>query len=142
MAATYTLYSDPITLEESDWQGHVGDFTHLVGHSALGLFFLYQPATSEHGILYPQRGAFRSYGAMHPREFREQVLDDPYVQSVIFEADKVAQLEQLLGPLAPSEVYIPNPMELLGGSLALGTYDKGDALVHLMIVAQLQGLGD
>ena len=56
--------------------------------------------------------------------------------------DRVAAIEQRLGPLIVGEVFIPEPYPFLGGDLSIESYAKGNVWTYAELVGSLQGVGD
>lgn len=141
MTVPYAFLPEFTPLSEfSAWEGNLGDFTHVFGHSYLGHLFLWSPA-GHYGIAYPYLCRFKDYGHYEtPTDFQQAVLQDPYVSSAIFRSDQIPALSARLGAPAPGQVYFPVPYEILGGSGDLETYDRGDLRVWASIVAQTHGL--
>ena len=141
MTGSYTFLPEFAPLGSFDvWEGNLGDFTHVFGHSFLGHLFLWSPA-GHYGVAYPYLARFKDYGAFDsPAAFQAAVLEDPYVRTSIFREGDLPTLADRLGPVTAGQVYYPVPYEFLGGSGALETYDKGDLLVWASIVGQAQGL--
>lgn len=73
------------------------------------------------------------------RDFTENFLGDPSVRESLFRASDFVALATRLGELLPDECYYPVPYPAIGGSGSLGTYERGNAWVHLEIYAQALG---
>lgn len=139
----YVFLPEFLPLSELEpWEGNLGIFTHVFGHSLLGHLFLWSGQDGgRYGMAHPYQKGFKDYGPFpSPADFQRQILEDAYVRMVIFREQGLAELEQRLGPAGPGQVYMPVPYEILGGSGALDTYDKGDLAVWASIVGQVHGL--
>ena len=61
---TYSLLRPPRPLSAmGSWELQLPGFTHLVGYSGLGHFFLFNQETREYEVCYPYRKAYKSYGS-------------------------------------------------------------------------------
>jgi hypothetical protein len=136
------LYSEPQPIAVlPPWEGNVGVFTHIIGHSVLGHFFLWSEPTGEYGVLYPVQKAFKSYGVFESRDaFVSDVLESPSFQEAVLPAELIAAIQSRLGEAEGMHVYYPLPYPFLGGSGEASTYDKGDALVFAYIAGNAHGL--
>lgn len=141
MASPYAFLTEYSPLSAFDvWEGNLGVFTHVFGHSYLGHLFVWSP-DHHYGIAYPYLGRFKDYGFYDsPTAFQDEVLEDPYVRRAIFAEDLLPRLAERLGSCGPGEVYYPVPYEILGGSGEPDTYDKGALTVWASIVGQVHGL--
>ncbi|WP_454300287.1 T6SS immunity protein Tdi1 domain-containing protein [Salana multivorans] len=141
MESPYTFLTAYTPLAELDvWEGNLGVFTHVFGHSFLGHLFVWSP-DHHYGIAYPYLGRYKDYGVYEtPTAFQEEILEDPYVRRSIFQEDLLPKLRERLGPCESGEVYYPVPYEILGGSGAPETYDKGSLTVWASLVGQVHGL--
>jgi Domain of unknown function (DUF1851) len=125
------------------WATAFPDYDEVVGYSSLGHFFLRAAATQEYIVLYPLRGAAKSYGEYDSVEaFEAEVLQDEGFTAYVLRPDHVDEIAARLGALGDDEVYIPAPFPFLGGSDAPETYQKGDVWVFAALVAQMGGLGE
>lgn len=141
MASPYAFLAEFTPLAEFDvWEGNLGAFTHVFGHSHLGHLLIWSP-DHHYGIAYPYLSRYKDYGVYDsPTAFQEEVLEDPYVRRAIFVEDLLPTLAERLGAAAPGEVYYPVPYEILGGSGAPETYDKGPLTVWAATVGRMHGL--
>lgn len=141
MASPYAFLPEFLPLSELDvWEGNLGVFTHVFGHSYLGHLFVWSPE-HHYGIAYPYLGRFKDYGRYEsPADFQDAVLEDSYVRTAIFQESLLPRLVERLGEIGPGEVYYPVPYEILGGSGEAETYDKGQLTVWASIVGQVHGL--
>lgn len=140
---TYRLYSEPLAMTEvlDAWVGNLENFTHIVGQSAVGHIFAFDPARNEYGLVYPLLQRMKNYGPFASvGEFEAKILADSYVRDVIFEGAALPSVVERVGPLQPNEVYFPVPYPFLGGTGAPDTYEKGDIWVFYEIVGQMLGL--
>jgi len=125
------------------WATAFPDYDEVVGYSSLGHFFLRAAATQEYIVLYPLRGAAKSYGDYDTLEaFEAEVLKDPDFAAYVLRPEHVDEIAARLGALGDDEVYIPEPYPFLGGSDAPETYHKGDVWVFAQVVAHMGGLGE
>jgi hypothetical protein len=142
MQENYVLYPEPkpiILL--SCWVNQVSEYDQIIGHSALGLFFVRNSATFSYCILHPLLCARKVYGPFPSEaDFETTILQDEYFVDHYLLPETVASLSQRLGALEPMQVYIPQPYPFIGGSGALDTYDKGDVWVFAALVGQTYGL--
>jgi hypothetical protein len=122
------------------WVPHLAAFTHVVGYSGIGHFFLLGEETSEYAVLHPFRQAYKSYGRFESvATFEGGILSDPVFAEHVLRPGHQAAIRKLLGPLEAEEVYIPRPYPFLGGSEEPHTYMKGNVWVFAEIVGQSHG---
>lgn len=140
---TYVLLPVPLaTSALGCWQPELPAFTHVVGFSGLGHFFLSNAESSEFGVFHPFRNAYKSYGAFGSiAEFEARILRDEGFAEYVLRPEHQAALAERLGPLAPDEVYIPQPYPFLGGSEEVDTYAKGNFWVFAEVVGACHGYG-
>lgn len=109
----------------------------LHGFSRLGHGFLSDAAQQQFCAVYPLEGGSKAYPSGSLAEFRRTVTDDPNFQEWIFPPSLIRPIVERLGPIDSSEIYMPVPYPMLGGSGAPETYSKGDVWIFLEIVGQL-----
>ncbi|WP_153348061.1 T6SS immunity protein Tdi1 domain-containing protein [Nocardia aurantia] len=132
---------EPVAMDEAmpGWAPYFHQFDTVVGYSDLGHIFLAGRDTGEHGVLHPYRSAAKSYGIFaDTTRFVSEVVQDPGFVAYVLQPDHVAAIRDLLGPLGPEQVYIPQPYPFLGGTEEPDTYTTGDVWVFLDLVAQFQ----
>jgi hypothetical protein len=136
------IYSSPQPIAVlPPWEGNVGPFTHVIGHSVLGHFFLWSEASGEFGVLYPLQKSFKNYGVFASQDaFVDEVLESPSFQAAVLPPDLISAIEARIGSAEGMHVYYPVPYPFLGGGGAASTYDKGDALVFAYIAGNAHGL--
>ena len=60
---TYTLLPEPVpTSALGCWEPELPAFTHVVGFSGLGHFFVCNQESREFGVCHPFRKAYKNYG--------------------------------------------------------------------------------
>ena len=122
------------------WAPHIASFTHVVGYSGLGHFFLSDAATGEFAVLHPFRKAWKGCGAHRSvTAFAAEVLDDPDFVGFVLKPKHQAAIAAFNGPLGRDEVYIPQPYPFLGGTEEPDTYIKGNVWVFAELVGRLHG---
>jgi Domain of unknown function (DUF1851) len=138
---TYVLLQPPLPVSELGcWEAQLPSFSHIVGYSGLGHFFLSNQETGEHAVCYPFRQAYKSYGKFDSTaEFESAVLQDPGFSEYVLKPGHQAAIRNRLGPLQPNEVYIPEPYPFLGGSEEPDTYSKGNFWVFAQLVGSCHG---
>ncbi len=115
-------------------------FTHVVGYSGLGHFFLYDEKSNEYAVLYPFRQAYKSYGKFESvAAFDAAVLSDVDFTEYVLKPGHQAAIQERLGPLQAEQVYIPNPYPFLGGGEEPETYTKGNVWVFAELVGMSHG---
>lgn len=123
------------------WKPNVAPFTHVVGYSNLGHFFLLNVANDEFAVLYPFRQAYKNYGKFTSiDEFESAILKDQGFSEYVLQPRHQAAIESVAGKLGESEVYIPQPYPFLGGSEEPNTYGKGNVWVFAELVGMCHGL--
>lgn len=135
----YTFAAQPGQTAElmPSWPRLHEPYPLLHGYSRMGHVFLSDQAQQQFCVVYPLQGGSKGYSAASLADFRATVIDDAMFQDWIFPPALVRPIVQRLGPIAHTEVYMPVPYPMLGGSGAPETYDKGDVWVFLDIVGQL-----
>jgi hypothetical protein len=75
---TYSLLRPmrPI-LELGCWESQLPKFTHVVGYSGLGHFFVFDQRKNEYAVLYPFLKAYKDYGAFRSLEEFESEMTCP-----------------------------------------------------------------
>jgi hypothetical protein len=137
----YTLISSRPSSDLGAWASSFPSYTEVVGFSSLGHFFLRNPHDLDYIVLHPFQCAAKSYGSYRSVEdFEEEILKEPGFDLYVLRSEHVAALFRHLGPLAESQIYIPQPYPFLGGSEDLETYEKGDAWTFMHVVAHMHGL--
>jgi len=119
----------------------VGGFSLVVGYTSFGNFFLLDPETQRHAVLYtigPELAPTNFWGG---ERFRDRFLTDGGIIQFLGRPPDIEVLEARLGPLGEDEVYVPVPFPFLGGSGELDTYEKANVWVFADLVAQMQGVG-
>lgn len=140
---TYVLLREPVpTSALGCWEAELPAFTHVVGFSRLGHFFVCNEESGEFGVCHPFRQAYKNYGAFGSvTEFEARILkDEGFAEHVLRPAHQAA-IGKLLGPLAPEEIYIPEPYPFLGGNEEVDTYAKGNFWVFAELVGMSHGFG-
>ncbi|MET8777035.1 T6SS immunity protein Tdi1 domain-containing protein [Nocardia sp. NPDC050713] len=131
----------PVVEAMPAWAPHFPQFDLVFGYSDLGHTFLVNSQSGECAVLHPYRAAAKGYGAFaDPAEFADRVLREQGFADYVLRTEHVARIRDLLGPLAPEQVYIATPYPFLGGSEAPETYDTGELWTFLELVAQAQQL--
>lgn len=140
---TYVLLPEPLpTSALGCWEPELPAFTHVVGFSGLGHFFLSNRESGEFGVCHPFRKAFKNYGTFGSvAEFEARILKDEGFAEHVLRPGHQAAIARRLGPLAPGEVYIPQPYPFLGGSEEVDTYAKGDFWAFAELVGLCHGYG-
>jgi hypothetical protein len=124
------------------WERHLAPFTHVVGYSGLGHFFLHDENTGDFAVFHPFKRAYKNYGPFESvAAFRSAVLDDEGFAEYVLRLSHQAQIRERLGELGEEEVYIPQPYPFLGGTDAPDTYATGNVWVFAELVAMSHGLG-
>lgn len=141
-ANSYNLIS-PLKASEymTCWSLHYPNYTQVFGYSSLGHVFLRDPVLKNYIVLHPYKGAAKSYGEHDSiAEFERAVLKEDSFAYFVLDTERVAELNQRIGPPGEEEVFIPTPYPFIGGNESLQSYDKGNVWVMLSIVAELRGL--
>jgi Domain of unknown function (DUF1851) len=138
---TYFLLPKPVpTTSLGAWANELPAFTHVVGFSGLGHFFLRNQDSKQYGVCYPFRKAYKNYGAFDSvADFEGHVLKDAGFSEYVLRSQHQSALAEHLGPLAPEEIYIPEPYPFLGGSEEVETYTKGNFWVFAELVGISHG---
>jgi hypothetical protein len=123
------------------WAEVSGRFSLVAGYTAFGNFFLLDPTTQQYAVLYTIGPELVPTNFLGSEAFASQFLTDAGIVQHLGRPDDVAALEERLGPLAPDEVFIPEPYPFLGGSGELNTFGKGNVWVFADLVGQTQGVG-
>ncbi|MCB4362704.1 DUF1851 domain-containing protein [Hydrogenophaga taeniospiralis] len=122
------------------WESQLPAFTHVIGYSGLGHFFLFDQRKNEYAVLYPFRQAYKSYGSFVSLEaFESEVLEDVGFSEYVLKPGHQAAIQERLGPLGAEEVYIPEPYPFLGGTEEPDTYSKGNFWVFAELVGMSHG---
>jgi len=140
---TYVILQEPVSTSALGcWEPELPAFTHVVGFSGLGHFFLCNRPTGEFGVCHPFRKAFKNYGAFgSTAEFEERILrDEGFARHVLRPAHQAA-IAARLGPLGPDDVYIPQPYPFLGGDEEVDSYAKGNFWTFAELVGLSHGFG-
>ena len=136
----YTIFVQPLPSSRlGPWEKALGRFREVLGHTALGTFFLRDPDDGACIALYPLRAGNNASGIgqfSDGAQLEREILGDVAMRDELCRPADVAELEARLGPLTANEVYFPVPYPCLGGSGALSTYDKGDVWVFANILGQ------
>ncbi len=140
---TYSLLQPPRPISALGcWEPELPAFTHVVGYSGLGHFFLYNAESGEYAVLHPFRQAYKNYGKFDSvAAFEAAVLKDPGFSAYGLKPEHQAAIRKRLGPLAAEEVYIPNPYPFLGGREEPETYTKGNVWVFAELVGMSHDFG-
>jgi hypothetical protein len=124
------------------WAPEFPAYQEVVGYSSLGHIFLRDPNAQSYAVLYPFKGAAKSYGGFESiSDFEEAVLKEPGFEETVLRPAHVQTIEKRLGALGKDEVYVPQPYPFLGGSEGPNTYEKGNVWIFTHIVGQMGGLG-
>jgi hypothetical protein len=122
------------------WEPQIPAFTHIVGYSHLGHFFLTNEEAGEYAVMYPFRQAYKSYGSFPTLAvFEDAVLKDPGFSEYVLRPTHQANICKVLGPLEGEEIYIPQPYPFLGGDEDPSSYVKGDFWVFAELVGMSHG---
>lgn len=138
---TYRLFpqAEPVSVLGC-WEPNLSPFTHVVGYSFLGHFFLTNVEIHEFAVLHPFRRAYKSYGRFDSvDEFEDVILKDPGFDEYVLKLRHQAAIRAAVGELGNDEVYIPEPYPFLGGSEEPDTYAKGNAFVFAELVGRCHG---
>ena len=135
----YFYYDDPkpITLFGA-WRKLAGDFDLVVGYTFLGDLLLMSSENEQCAILYnmpPELVDLEYFGKI---SFENEFLAHETVETDFLKVEKVKEIESRLGSLSIGEVYIPEPYLFTGGDGSVESYAKGDLLVFMDIIGQLQ----
>ena len=126
------------------WSKPLARYSMVVGYSALGSFFLLDPARNEYLALHPLLAGnnAKSYGAFDcATAFENAILKEPAFVDRFLRPDDVRSLQARLGELGHDQVYYPVPFPCLGGSGDLRSFDKGDVWVFVDLLGQSLGIG-
>ena len=139
---TYSLFqsSRPIA-DLGCWESQLSAFTHIVGYSGLGHFFLYDERENEYAVCYPFLQAYKNYGKFESvSAFEGAILMDPGFSEYVLKPTHQSAIRDRLGPLQAEEVYIPEPYPFLGGTEEPNTYNKGNFWAFASLVGMSHGL--
>ena len=123
------------------WESVVRGFRSVVGHTAWGDFFLRNPDTGQFAVLYAFDPELVPLSFVELELFVSGYLAAPQVQDHLIRPERLAAVEARLGPLKPSEVFIPEPYPFLGGGCEPESYAKGSVWTFIDLVGQMQGVG-
>ena len=122
------------------WESQLPTFTHVVGYSGLGHFFILDQRKNEYAVFYPFLKAYKGYGAFNSlEEFESEILKDSDFSEYVLEPRHQALIKNHVGPLNAEEVYIPEPYPFLGGTEEPETYSKGNIWVFAELVGMSHG---
>lgn len=140
----YSLFPVPLPISNLGcWESELPTFTHVVGYSGIGHFFLFNEVTREYAVLHPYRQAYKSYGIFESAtEFDRVVLSDEAFAEYVLKPEHQASIRRRLGPLQPEEVYIACPYPFLGGTEEPDSYMKGNAWAFAELVGLSHGFAD
>jgi hypothetical protein len=140
----YFLLDDPAPVSALGcWEGELSAFTHIIGYSGLGHFFLHDKRSGEFGVCHPFLKAYKNYGAFPSvSDFERQILRDEGFSEFVLRPDLQAEIEARAGSLDRQEIYIPAPYPFLGGSGEPDTYHKGNFWTFAELVGMSHGFGD
>ncbi|BFM48907.1 hypothetical protein [Marinomonas sp. THO17] len=102
--------------------------------------------TNEYIAFYPSMPGnnCKNYGVFKSEdEFENTILKEPsFPQYCLYpiNPEDLQVLESNLGPLDNEQVYYPILDPILGGSLELGRFDKGNVWIRTEIVGQNRGI--
>lgn len=141
---TYSLLNPPRPLSALGcWESQLPAFTHIVGYSGLGHFFLNNEETREYAVCYPYRQAYKSYGSFESiAAFEATVLLDPGFVEYVLKPEHQSAIRERIGALQAEEVYIAEPYPFLGGSEEADSYGRGNLWTFAELVGIAQGLDD
>ncbi|WP_425221766.1 hypothetical protein [Pseudomonas sp.] len=122
------------------WEPNVAPFTHVVGYSNLGHFFLLNSNSEEFAVLHPFRQAYKSYGQFNSvSDFEQIILKDAGFGEYVLKPEHQAAIQEFAGSLSEAEVYIPQPYPFLGGSEEPTTYSIGNVWTFAELVGRCHG---
>ena len=122
------------------WVSQLPAFTHVVGYSGLGHFFLFDQRKNEYAVFYPFLKAYKGYGAFTSLdEFESEILKDCDFSECVLKPRHQALIKNHVGPLCAEEVFIPEPYPFLGGTEEPETYSKGNVWVFAELVGMSHG---
>lgn len=135
---TYSLLNPPRPLSAlGSWEAQLPAFTHIVGYSGLGHFFLNNEQSREYAVCYPYRQAYKSYGSFESiAAFESAILLNSGFAEYVLKPDHQSAIRERIGALQAEEVYIAEPYPFLGGSEEPDSYGKG----NLWVFAELVGI--
>jgi hypothetical protein len=138
---TYTLLQPARPISAlGRWESQLPGFTHVVGYSGLGHFFLHNQALGEFAVCHPFRQAYKNYGSFKSvAAFEATILLDEGFSEYVLKPAHQAAIQSRLGPLKAEEVCIPEPYPFLGGSEEPETYGKGNFWVFAELVGLCHG---
>ena len=133
---------DPAPIDDlGSWAPHLTQFDSVVGYSVLGHVFLWSAKSGNYAVLYPFEKSLKQYGEFDSVEaFKATVLDDPAFIDHAMPTRYIEAIAEHVERLSASEVYIPQPYPILGGSMQPDTYAKGNFWVFIDMVGQSHGL--
>ena len=123
------------------WEAHLASFTHVVGYSGLGHFFLHDAATGDFAVLHPFKQSWKNYGPFETvAAFQATILDDEGFAEYVLRPRHQDTIRQRLGALREDQVYIPEPYPFLGGDETPESYSIGDVWTFAELVGLCHGL--
>jgi len=139
--ASYMLFPSPEPVSKLGvWERHAGNFTDVVGYSALGDFFLRDPKTGQYAVIFAIDPELVPLSIFDNKEFNSGYLQQDAVREKVLREERVKSIIELLGPLSIGQVYIPVPYPFLGGDESPNSYVIGDVWTYADVVGQMQGL--
>jgi hypothetical protein len=140
MVATFHLLCEPRSAEViAPWDAVLGRYSRIIGFTSFGDFFVVDPQTSEHALLFTLDGAISETGYDDTAQFVREFLTHTDVVTQVLRPQLLEELVGRLGRLDADEVYYPVPYPFLGGSGAPDTFDKGNVWDFASIVGQSWG---
>lgn len=110
------------------------EFSQIVGYSALGHVFLYNPSEKEYAVFYPHRQAAKSYGSFKSiTSFEEDILKESSFSVFVLKSTFTKALIEKHGSLKSEEVFIPTPY-FHHQSENVNDFSKGNIWVMLDLI--------
>ncbi len=94
--------------------------------------------TNQYAILYNMPPELVDLEYHDKSSFLDEFLAHKIVRKDLLKVEKVMEIESRVGFLAEGEVYIPEPYPFLGGDGSIESYTKGDMLIFMDLIGQLQ----
>ncbi len=136
---TYTLI-DPVSVSKlSVWDKYLKPYDKVVGYSNLGLIFLMSSNDKEYAVLNPFKAATEGYGTFDTLDdFEKNILkDSEFIEDFLQPTQHLSLLEKA-GPLEKEEVYVPQPIPLIGDTKDPKTYIRADVWMFMDVIGDVQ----
>ncbi|VAW82523.1 hypothetical protein MNBD_GAMMA12-1617 [hydrothermal vent metagenome] len=135
----YTLI-DPVSVAKlTVWEKYLKPYDKVVGYSNLGYIFLWNSDNNEYVVLNPFMATTECYGIFASiKEFEHTVLEETDFIVEVLQASPHLELIEKAGPLENEEVYVPQPIPLIGDTKDPKTYIRADVWMFMDVIGDVQ----